>query len=255
MKALKRFGQNFLVDRNILAFMISRADLSDSDCILEIGAGHGILTREILSQKIKCLHSIELDERLRPELEDLAAINPALSLHWSDAVKFDYNSLNPFPNKVIANIPYNITTPLIYELIKYSGIKYYLLMLQKESAERITAKPDTKARYPLGIIIELMGHAEIVHRVPRNCFRPVPNVDSVLVEIIINKNFSLSRDKLFIEFLHRAFTHRRKTLLNNLRGFMNIDDWRDILQESAALRAEDLTGQKWLEIYNYLTKI
>lgn len=255
MKALKRFGQNFLIDRNILAFMISRADLSDSDCILEIGAGHGILTREILSQKIKCLHSIELDERLRPELEDLAAINPALSLHWSDAVKFDYNSLNPFPNKVIANIPYNITTPLIYELIKYSGIKYYLLMLQKESAERITAKPDTKARYPLGIIIELMGHAEIVHKVPRNCFRPVPNVDSVLVEIIINKNFSLSRDKLFIEFLHRAFTHRRKTLLNNLRGFMNIDDWRGILQESAALRAEDLTGDKWLEIYNYLTKI
>jgi len=255
MKALKRFGQNFLIDRNILAFMISRADLSDSDCILEIGAGHGILTREILSQKIKCLHSIELDERLRPELEDLAAINPALSLHWSDAVKFDYNSLNPFPNKVIANIPYNITTPLIYELIKYSGIKYYLLMLQKESAERITAKPDTKARYPLGIIIELMGHAEIIHKVPRNCFRPVPNVDSVLVEIIINKNFELSRDKLFIEFLHRAFTHRRKTLLNNLRGFMNIDDWRGILQESAALRAEDLTGDKWLEIYNYLTKI
>ena len=200
MKALKRFGQNFLIDRNILAFMISRADLNESDCILEIGAGHGVLTREILSQKIKCLHSIELDERLRPELEDLAANSPALSLHWSDAVKFNYDSLNPFPNKIIANIPYNITTPLIYELIKHSGIKYYLLMLQKESAERLTAKPDTKARYPLGIIIELMGHAEIIHKVPRNCFRPIPKVDSALVEIRINKNFELSRDKLFIEF-------------------------------------------------------
>ena len=254
MKALKRFGQNFLIDRNILAFMISRADLNESDCILEIGAGHGVLTREILSQKIKCLHSIELDERLRPELEDLAANSPALSLHWSDAVKFNYDSLNPFPEKIIANIPYNITTPLIYELIKHSGIKYYLLMLQKESAERLTAKPDTKARYPLGIIIELMGSAEIIHKVPRNCFRPVPKVDSALVEIRINKNFELSRDKLFIEFLHRAFTHRRKTLLNNLRGFMNIDDWREILQDCASLRAEDLTGEKWLEIYYDLTK-
>ena len=198
LKALKRFGQNFLIDRNILEFMMSRANLNESDCVLEIGAGHGVLTREILAQKIKCLHSIELDERFRPELEDLAENNPALRLHWDDAVKFDYDSLSPFPEKIIANIPYNITTPLIYELIKYSGIKYYLLMLQKESAERITAKPDSKTRYPLGIIIELMGSAEIIYKVSRNCFRPVPKVDSVLVEIRITKNFALSRDKLFI---------------------------------------------------------
>ena len=255
IKTLKRFGQNFLIDKNILAFIISRADLNESDCVLEIGAGEGVLTREILAQKINCLHSIEIDERLRPSLEEIAINNPALKLHWGDAVKFDYDSLQPFPNKVVANIPYNITTPLISELIKYPGIKYYLLMLQKESAERITAKPDTKARYPLGVMIEAMGHAEIVHRVSRNCFKPVPKVDSALVEIVIDKNFDIARENLFSDLLHKGFSHRRKTLLNNLRGFMNIDNWGEILKDSASLRAEDLTCEKWLEIYRYLTKL
>ncbi|MBQ7576954.1 MAG: ribosomal RNA small subunit methyltransferase A [Synergistaceae bacterium] len=253
IKTLKRFGQNFLIDKNILAFIITRAGLSESDCILEIGAGEGVLTREILAKKVKCLHTIEIDERLKPSLEEIAVNNPALNLHWGDAVKFDYDSLRPFPNKVVANIPYNITTPLIRELIKYPEIKYYLLMLQKESAERITAKPDTKARYPLGVIIESMGRAEIVHRVSRNCFKPVPKVDSALVEIVINKNFELARDNLFSDLLHKGFAHRRKTLLNNLRGFMNIEDWREILKDSASLRAEDLTCEKWLEIYRDLT--
>ena len=256
MRPLKRFGQNFLIDKNILSEIISRSNLSENDCILEIGPGHGVLTRALLEKKIKCLHAIELDERLRPELEDLEKYEKNFFLHWGDAVKFDYNSLNPFPNKIVANIPYNITTPLIWKLLKYSalGLNYFLFMLQKEAALRIIAPADTKARYPLGVTVEAMGKAVIVKNVSRNCFRPVPDVDSAVVEIIINKNFELMNNSLWSDLVHKGFSQRRKTLLNNLKGFMNISEWKRIFSLSEIdenIRAEDLTCEEWLKIYNY----
>ena len=256
MIALKRFGQNFLVDKNILSLIISRAELNSNDCVLEIGPGHGVLTRALLAEKISCLHAIELDERLRPELEELEKLEKNFNLHWGDAVKFDYEELNPFPNKVVANIPYNITTPLIWNLLKFSsrGLKYFLFMLQKEAALRIIAQPDTKERYPLGVTIEAMGRAAIVKNVSRKCFRPVPDVDSAVVEIKIEKNFDLLNNSLWSELLHKGFAHRRKTLINNLKGFNNISDIK--LQEvfesadiNKNIRAEDLTCGQWQKIF------
>ena len=244
MKALKRYGQNFLVDRNILACIIRRANLTPDDVILEIGPGHGVLTRELLGAGVKCVHCVEIDERMRPELEELAEEFPGLSLHWGDAVRYDYASLSPFPNKVIANIPYNITTPLIWELLKFAGhgLTYHLYMLQKESAMRLVAPPDTKERYPLGVTVEAMGHAEIVRKVSRECFRPVPEVESALCEIVCERNYELARDSLWSELLHRGFAHRRKTLANNLKGFADVLDY-------GGLRAEDLSCCQWLEVY------
>lgn len=249
MRALKRYGQNFLVDKNILACIIRRAELSPDDVILEIGPGHGVLTRALLAENVKCVHSIEIDERMRPELEEIADNDSRLCLHWGDAVKYDYPSLSPFPNKVIANIPYNITTPLIWELLKFSGhgLTYHLYMLQKEAAMRITAPPDTKERYPLGVTVQAMGRASIVRNVSRECFRPIPEVDSALTEIITDKNFELMNDSLWSDILHRGFFHRRKTLANNLKGFA------DVL-EYGKMRAEDLSCSEWLEIYNNARK-
>ena len=254
MIALKRFGQNFLVDKNILSEIISRSNLAESDCVLEVGPGHGVLTRALLAEKIRRLHSIELDERLRPELEELASREKNFYLHWDDAVKFDYSSLTPFPNKIIANIPYNITTPLIWKLLRFAGLGlvYHLYMLQKEAALRLTAPADTKERYPLGVTIEAMGHASIVRSVSRNCFRPVPNVDSAIVEIVIEKNFDLVKNSLWSDLLHRGFAHRRKTLANNLKGFGNVSDWKkifDALKIDPDIRAEDLSCEEWLRIY------
>ena len=244
MRALKRFGQNFLVDRNILAGIVQRANLSHDDVVLEIGPGHGVLTRAILAEGVKCLHAIELDQRLRTELEELSGNNPAFVLHWGDAVKYDYASLSPFPNKVVANIPYNITTPLIWNLLKFAqhGLTYHLYMLQKEAAMRITAPADTKERYPLGVAVEAMGKAVIVRNVSRGCFRPVPDVDSAVTEIVCVKNFDLAGDELWSEVLHRGFSHRRKTLANNLKGFADVLDY-------GGMRAEDLTFEQWREIY------
>ena len=255
MIALKRFGQNFLIDKNILSLIISRAELNSNDCVLEIGPGHGVLTCALLAEKISCLHAIELDQRLKPELEELESHYKNFYLNWGDAVKFDYESLNPFPNKVVANIPYNITTPLIWNLLKFSskGLRYFLFMLQKEAALRLTALPDTKERYPLGVTIEAMGHAAIVKNVSRSCFRPVPDVDSAIVEIIIEKNFDLLKNSSWSELLHRGFAHRRKTLLNNLKDFNNVSDIkiREIFASAKInenIRAEDLTCKQWLKI-------
>ena len=245
MKALKRWGQNFLVDRNILALMVKRADVQENDCVLEIGPGHGALTRALLDAGVKCLHAVEVDERLRPELEELSGQDSRLQLHWGDAVKFQYASLSPFPNKVIANIPYNITTPLIWELLKFAekGLVYHMYMLQKEAALRLTASPDTKARYPLGVCVEAMGRACIVRNVPPGCFRPVPEVDSAVTEIVLARNFSLAGDVRWSELLHRGFAHRRKTLANNLKGFADAG-------ELGRKRAEDLLCDEWLKIYS-----
>ena len=243
MRALKRYGQNFLVDRNILSLIVKRAELSAEDTVLEIGPGHGVLTRALLAENVKCIHCVEIDERLKPELDELSVKNPSLKVHWGDAVKFDYESLVPFPNKAVANIPYNITTPLIWELLKFAkrGLKYHLYMLQKESALRLTAPPDTKERYPLGVTVEAVGNARIVHNVSRGCFRPMPKVDSALVEIEAVKNLEIANDSLWSEILHKGFAQRRKTLANNLRGI-------DLLCYGR-MRAEDLTCDEWLEIY------
>ena len=250
MKALKRYGQNFLTDKNILSLIVSRSGACENDCVLEIGPGHGVLTRALLDSGVKYLHTIELDGRLRPELEELAGQDSRLMLHWGDAVKYDYAGLNPFPNKVIANIPYNITTPLIWELLKYSslGLRYYLFMLQKEAAERIIAPKDTKARYPLGVMIEAMGRAAIIRRVAPQCFRPVPKVESALTEIVIERNFGLAHDDAFSELLHLGFSHRRKTLANNLKGYVDAGSF-------GKFRAEDLSCDEWLEVYAGTKKI
>ena len=246
IRALKRYGQNFMTDKNIIAFMIERSCVNENDCVLEIGPGHGILTRALLDAGVKCLHCIELDERFHDELDELAMTDDHLHVHWGDAVTFDYDALVPFPNKIIANIPYNITTPLIWKLIQYAklGLTYHMYMLQKEAAIRLTAPPDTKARYPLGVTVDALGHASIVKNVSRECFRPVPNVDSVIAEIVIERNFELACDSLWSELLHRGFAQRRKTLQNNLKGFLNVPD------EYAKMRAEDLTCDEWMNIYH-----
>ena len=254
-RALKRYGQNFLIDKNILRLIISKAELKISDTVLEIGAGHGILTRALLENGVNFLHAVELDTRLENELLNIQDRYNNFKIHFDDAVKFDYENLKPFPNKIIANIPYNITTPLIWHLLEYAehGFNYQLYMLQKEAAERLTAKPKTKARYPLGITIEIMGSAKIIHDVPPECFRPVPKVQSAITEIRLDKNLTLVKNPLWSKLLHTGFQHRRKNILNNLRGFMNIDE---NLLLSASIqpnaRAEELTSEQWIKLFNFI---
>ncbi len=256
----RSLGQNFLIDQGVLSCIIKRAAVKPDETILEIGPGQGVLTRALLKEGCAHLHAVELDDRLKDTLQSLESQDSRLSVNWQDAMKFDYETLSPFPDKVVANIPYNITTPLIWKLLPFAvkGLHYHLYMVQKEAADRIMAEADTKERYPLGITIEVMGKASLVRNVAASCFRPAPRVDSALIEIILEKNFHLMSSDLWRRLLHSAFAQRRKTIYNNLKGFMELQNWDDILKDSSIdpkTRAEDLTGTEWLRLYNLLSSI
>ena len=248
-KALKRYGQNFLIDDNILNIIISSSDLNNDDVILEIGPGHGVLTRKLLNNNIKFVHAVEIDTRFKSDLDGLELDHENLKVNYFDAMKFNYLELDPVPNKIIANIPYNITTPLIWKLLGF-GFKNFILMVQEESALRITAPENTKLRYPLGIAVEASGRAEIIKKVSRKCFRPVPKVNSAILKIEINKNFDLVKNSGWNKFLHEAFRFRRKKLTNNLNN-LNIEILKN-LEISPDSRAEDLSGEDWLKLFKIL---
>jgi 16S rRNA (adenine1518-N6/adenine1519-N6)-dimethyltransferase len=262
---MKRLGQNFLADRGVLAEIVERARVSPNDVILEVGPGMGVLTRELLSKNCSRLFAVEMDTRLKDSLDTLSAeFGPRLSLVWGDAMRVDYGTLSPFPNKAVANIPYNITTPLLWRLLAFAprGLTSHLYMVQKEAADRLTAKPDTKERYPLGVALEVMGETTLVRKVPPTCFRPAPRVDSALVEIRLTRNFHLMQDSRWSNLLHAGFRQRRKTLVNNLKnsGLESSADsgaWACRLERlgiDPRTRAEDMSGEEWLRLYSDLDK-
>lgn len=255
--AKKHLGQNFLVDRNVLMEIVERAAVTATDTILEVGPGQGVLTKELLQKGCAKLYTVELDERMRPFLENIEAAPSRFERVWGDAMRVDYGAFSPFPNKVVANIPYNITTPLIWRLLPFAahGLTYHLYMVQKEAADRLLAPADTKERYPLGVALEAMGQVKLVRKVPPTCFRPVPRVDSAVVEIALNRNLDLMTDSLWSDLLHAAFRQRRKTLINNLKLFRPDAPWQNILETATIdpkTRAEDLSCEAWLVLYRLL---
>ena len=251
-------GQNFLIDESVVAYTVKRAAVTPDDVILEIGPGGGILTRGLLSAGPRALCAVEVDERLRDGLEALASRDGRLRLFWGDAVRFDYRSELPeTPTKIVANLPYHITTPILWTFLEKlipAGVGYMLLMVQLESAERIASLERSRARSPLGVTVEAMGGAEILRKVPPQAFRPQPRVNSALIEIKIEKNRGLANDRTWRALLARSFTQRRKTLVNNwTAGYADIDRERalailDAHGLSATARAEELPLEKWFEL-------
>lgn len=251
-------GQNFLIDESVVAYTVKRAAVTPDDVILEIGPGGGILTRGLLSAGPRALYAVEVDERLRDGLEALASRDGRLRLFWGDAVRFDYRAELPeTPTKIVANLPYHITTPILWTFLEKlipAGVGYMLLMVQLESAERIASPERSRARSPLGVTVEAMGGAEILRKVPPQAFRPQPRVNSALIEIKIDKNRGLANDRTWRALLARSFTQRRKTLVNNwTAGYADIDRERalailDAHGLSATARAEELPLEKWFEL-------
>jgi 16S rRNA (adenine1518-N6/adenine1519-N6)-dimethyltransferase len=264
----KRFGQNFLTDKNILKEIISHAEISQNDVVLEIGPGQGALTIELVNADCSYIHCVEIDTDLENWLRPIEKeFSSVLKIHFADALKFDYSALSPFPGKAVANIPYNITTPLISTLLKFAerGLRKHIYTVQLEAAERLTAKADTKERYPLGVTLEAMGNVKILRHVSSACFRPVPKVDSCVIEINLTHNFELGADKLWNKFLHEGFRQRRKMLVNNLKGFcygncnsdgvLKASHIIGALNETGLdpkIRAEDLHSEEWIKLYKLL---
>ncbi|MCF4113483.1 MULTISPECIES: 16S rRNA (adenine(1518)-N(6)/adenine(1519)-N(6))-dimethyltransferase RsmA [Dethiosulfovibrio] len=253
-------GQNFLINRDIVRRTVEKADITENDVILEIGPGQGVLTREILSSRCSHLHSIEIDRRLEPFLQDIEG-DDRFSLHWGDGVKFPYGELRPVPSKVVANIPYHVTTPLIWSILEKlapSGLSYMIMMVQKEAADRLVAQASTKERYPLGITLAAMGSAKTYMKVSPGSFRPIPKVSSALVELTIERRRDLPSDDLWRKVLKAGFSQRRKKLANNLvslgvkkEEILALMDRSDIPSEA---RAETLSVSQWLEFVESLRR-
>lgn len=256
-KANTDIGQNFLVDRSILDRIVAAAEISSKDILFEIGAGNGVLTKRLLSSHPARLYSIEIDRRLAPHLEPLTS-NPALVLIWADVLKIPLSDrLQPAPGKLVANLPYHITTPVIWKVLEELaplGLREMILMVQKEAADRLACVKPGKNRSPLGITLEKMGSVRRLFDVPPEAFRPAPKVNSTVISVSLERSFDLACDFKWRELLRQAFLQRRKTLLNNLKAWLGskaIDAGAlmEELQFSTRVRAEELSMEDWEKMW------
>jgi 16S rRNA (adenine1518-N6/adenine1519-N6)-dimethyltransferase len=213
----KRLGQNFLFDPSILNRIIDAACLSPDDTVVEIGPGPGRMTA-MLAGRVKKLIAIELDESLYEKLTHELSAYENVELVLGDALKYRYDSLQQF--KVVANIPYYITTPILFTLLEHRDrLTSITITLQKEVAARIVAPPGGKDYGILSLMVQYYGKPELKFIVPKGAFRPVPKVDSALVHIAINSRppVSVRDEKMFFTVIKTAFSQRRKMLANSLR--------------------------------------
>jgi 16S rRNA (adenine1518-N6/adenine1519-N6)-dimethyltransferase len=205
----KSLGQHFLVDENILGVIGRLAELDRADVVLEIGPGLGVLTR-YLSERVARVHAVEIDTSLEPHLRELDVV-----LHIGDALQLDLAALAPDATKLVANLPYNVATPLLVESLDgLPHIERWCVMVQREVADRLFAVPRTKAYGSVSVLVQLVCERTGFHPVSRTVFRPPPNVDSALVAF---RRVSLPDDFGRVkQVVNGAFAHRRKTLPNSL---------------------------------------
>ncbi len=202
----KALGQHFLVDENILGVIGRLAELAPDDVVLEIGPGLGVLTR-FLAERVSVVHAVEVDRRLERELVGI----PRTQLHWGDALALDPGTLAPPPNKLVANLPYNVATPLVVESLTNEGLELWCVMVQREVADRFFALPSTKAYGAVSVLLRLATERTGFHPVSREVFRPRPNVDSALVAF---RRVAPAARPAVKRLVEAAFSHRRKTLAN-----------------------------------------
>jgi len=249
LKPKRRFGQNFLVDQKVVTDLVAAAGLSKRDTVIEVGAGTGVLTKELARRAGKVI-AFEIDRDLVPilkkKLQDFANVE-IINQDFLKVEPQQFNHLTIQPFKLVGSIPYQITSPLLHRLLTFDPRPtLVVLLIQKEVAEKITAKPP-KATY-LSNIVKLLGEAEIVRFVPKTAFRPVPEVDGAIIKLK-TKNQKLKADQLerFQKFLRRGFQQPRKMLRNKfdpkvLRKF-GIEPTR---------RAQELELRDWIRLYNNL---
>jgi 16S rRNA (adenine1518-N6/adenine1519-N6)-dimethyltransferase len=242
----RELGQHFLVDENILGVIGRLAELGADDVVLEVGPGLGILTR-YLAERVARVHAVELDRSLEPQLAGLPA---NVEFVWGDALRLDLGAGQP--TKLVANLPYNIATPLIVEsLAGLPSIRLWCVMVQREVADRLFAEPSTKAYGGVSVLVQLAAERTGFHAVSRNVFRPRPNVDSALVAFRrVDLPDDFARVKRVVE---AAFAHRRKTLPNSLELAGVADRGRGAAALAAidrppATRAEELAPREFVAL-------
>jgi len=254
-KAKKKFGQNFLVDEQIIGDIVSAIRPEPEDNMVEIGPGLGALTRPLL-KKLNHLHVVEIDRDIVARLESdypQDNLKSKLTIHAGDALEFDIATL-PAPLRIVGNLPYNISSPLLFHFAAHpERITDMHFMLQNEVVERMVAEPSTPAYGRLSVMLQYRFHMEKLLDVPPESFRPAPKVDSAIVRMtpLPASAIAVRNEKLFAAIVRTAFGQRRKTLRNTLRSYLSEEDFAQ-LGIDAQLRAENLAVADFIKVANYL---
>jgi 16S rRNA (adenine1518-N6/adenine1519-N6)-dimethyltransferase len=246
----RALGQHFLVDENILGVIGRLAALEPDDVVLEVGPGLGVLTR-YLADRVRVVHAIEVDRSLDQQLRDNLAGRTNVSLVWGDALRVDLDSLKPSPTKVVANLPYNIATPLVVETLeRAASLRRWCVMVQREVADRFFAEPRSKAYGAVSVLVQLAARKVGSHPIAPSVFRPRPRVESALVAFERAPIAPIADVRAVVE---ASFAHRRKTLANSLAlagvaSRARAEEALLAIGHSASARAEELEPRAFVRL-------
>jgi 16S rRNA (adenine1518-N6/adenine1519-N6)-dimethyltransferase len=256
-QARKRFGQNFLQDQNIIRNILLSISPKQTDNIVEIGPGLGAITEHLLKATEGNLNVVEIDRDLVKVLTTQFFNFPNMNIHQGDALKFDFSQLGDENKKlrIVGNLPYNISTPLIFHLISFAGqVKDMHFMLQKEVVDRMAAQAGDSAYGRLSVMVQYFCRVESLFNVPPTAFHPQPKVDSAIVRLVPYDTLPTpAKDpKHLAGLVTTAFNQRRKTIRNNLKKLMSAEQL-EALGINPGLRPENLTLQNFVDISDTLS--
>ncbi|MGN0141268.1 MAG: 16S rRNA (adenine(1518)-N(6)/adenine(1519)-N(6))-dimethyltransferase RsmA [Roseburia sp.] len=264
----KKFGQNFLIDPHVLERIIAEAGITKEDFVLEIGPGIGTMT-QYLCESAREVVAVEIDKNLIPILADTLGEYDNVTVLNEDILKVDIAALarernGGMPIKVVANLPYYITTPIIMGLFEsHVPIESITVMVQKEVADRMQVGPGTKDYGALSLAVQYYARPEIVANVPPNCFMPRPNVGSAVIRLTLHREppVQVEDEALMFRIIRASFNQRRKTLANGLNNAPDIRLSKEAIQESieelgvpAGIRGEALTLEQFARLSNIIGK-
>lgn len=264
----KKFGQNFLIDTHVLEKIIAAAGVTEDDCVLEIGPGIGTMT-QYLAEHARSVVAVEIDKNLIPILQETLKEYENITVINDDILKVDINKLTEEynggrPIKVVANLPYYITTPIIMGLFEGGvPIDNITVMVQKEVAERMQVGPGSKDYGALSLAVQYYADAYIAANVPPNCFIPRPGVGSAVIRLTRHKEPPVEVDdpKLMFKLIRASFNQRRKTLQNGLNNSPELpfakDEIADAIESlgvTPQIRGEALTLKQFADVSNYFTR-
>lgn len=266
-KFSKSLGQNFLIDDNVIDKILAGSRLSETDKIIEVGPGIGTLTRE-MGKTAQNVVAIEIDKSLIPILEETLSDLDNVQVVNEDILKVDIQGLineklDGGPVKLIANLPYYITTPIVMKFLEEDiPVTDIVVMVQKEVADRMNAKPSTKDYGALSVAVQYYCDTEIVAKAPRHMFVPQPKVDSIVIGLHVRseRKYKVDNEDIFFKTVKASFGQRRKTLLNSLGGlgFLTKDQIKEALQDAnidAKRRGETLSIDEFATLANEINKI
>lgn len=254
----KRFGQHFLHDQAIIQHIVAAIDPEKHDHLIEIGPGQGAITLPVL-KRVGKLEAIELDRDLIPQVKERTQRAGELEVYCADVLEFDFAAIqkDKRPLRVFGNLPYNISTPLIFHLLEYAHIiEDMVFMLQKEVALRLASEPRGPDYGRLSVMVQYHCQVDLLFDVPPSAFFPPPKVESSIVRLTPYREYPypVKDYALFASLVKNAFGQRRKTLRNSLKTLINAEAWEGIPVRSD-LRAENLSVKDFVAISNYLSQL